>query len=206
MEERSKSKKRILKRLKRRTRLHLLSADIYLCTHCAKGTFIRGEGFGDPVSKIMLVGQSLHGECKETAVQIPFIGPMHSDSGDVLFCGIEAAGLRPEDLWITNIVKCHPPRNTPNQPEWEKACHSHFLRELSIVKPSCVVALGNQAHSAIYQRHKHHKISGVDATYCTTKDHSFYLYKYPHPSWAMRNGTEAENKWIRGFGKLLKNF
>jgi len=109
---------------------------------------------------------------------------MEVDSGDVLFKGIEQAGLRPEDLYITNVVKCHPPQNKPNEKEWERNCWRFLRRELEIIDPRITICLGRQAESAFL----HYKAQTP-------------FFAVPHPSYAMRCGQEK--KWIKTFGDIL---
>lgn len=205
----SGAKARILERFKREKAQLFLSSCLDNCAQCSFTA--RAIGFGDLMSPIVLVGQSLHAPCSFTPTQIPFIGPMKPDSGDTLFNGIEQGGLRPEDLYITNVVKCHPPGNKPNKTEWEQACFPFLVKELGIVRPTYVIALGSQAYSAILRNTRSlnpHHIDDQHEASCrclvAIQNYWFILIKVSHPSYAMRCGRLEEEKWILEFGKLLK--
>ncbi len=207
MNERTASKIRIIERRRRVLRLLEVYNKLHNCRKCTHS--LRGSGFGDSISSIMLVGQSLHGECLDTHTQIPFIGPMEVDSGDVLFAGIEKAGLRPEDFWITNLVKCHPPGNRANILEEEDNCWPFLLSEIQIIHPKHIIALGNSAYNGLvrYAKIRRKTIHGKYITKYESKKQTLIstkLHKVKHPSWAMRIGPETEEKWINEFGELLK--
>lgn len=136
---------------KRRNCFRSLRRRIAACQRC-EGLNIPEQtmsapGYGDPDAKIMLLGQSLHSYNPETPDrQIPFVGPSTIyDSGDILFEAIRYAGFQPEDLYITNAVHCHPPRNRWGKAEDRaaKECRPFLLREIQLVRPILIVALGN---------------------------------------------------------------
>jgi len=203
---RSETKKRLIKLANREGKLRVVAAAIAHCTKC--NHTLRCPGYGSPLSRTMIVGQSLHGRSFETKYfQVPFIGPIQSDSGDVLFRGIEHAGVMAERLWITNIVKCHPPHNAPNTAEWTENCWQFFLSELKIIKPRTIIALGKQAYiklidSAVEKkrvsrnRYPYHKVKFENGV-------STRLWWTYHPSYAMRKGAKNARLWENSFGMLL---
>jgi len=208
--KRTSSKIRIIHRENRNHLLDDLSFKIRECHKCIDGD--RACGFGDPISGIVLIGQSLHRCCRETPrQQIPFIGPMHVDSGDVLFKAIEEAGRRVEDLWITNIVKCHPNSNAPNKVEWVDSCFSFLERELAIIKPEYIICLGKQAkdglltHLSSPKRKVGEMFRRVLIPLIDEQVFEAKLVSITHPSWAMRNGDETTRSWIKEFRDLLRS-
>lgn len=211
MKSRTKSKIRIIKREKRLLKYAGICQNIWHCMQCFnKKNPIRSLGFGDILSPIVLVAQSLHGKCHETHKQIPFIGPMRIDSGDVLFAAIEKANLIPEWLYITNMNKCHPPGNRPNTKEEQENCWlTALVHELRLIRPKYVIALGNQAHNgirnnALYSRRVINRTYRKTAITGKQENIGFRLYKLKHPSWAMRCGPDEERKWIKTAAELLK--
>lgn len=211
MNNRTKTKIRVIKREKRLLRNVGTCQNIWHCMKCfGKKKPIRSLGFGDILSPIVLVGQSLHGECHEIHKQIPFIGPMRIDSGDVLFAAIEKANLLPEWLYITNMNKCHPPGNRPNTKEEQKNCwHTALVHELRSIRPKYVIALGTQAHNgirtnALYSRRVINRTYHKTAVTGKQENIEFRLYKIKHPSWAMRCGPDVEKEWIKEASELLK--
>jgi len=148
----SNVKKRIMRSVTRMRRMDKLATNIGLCHRCIRVLFPTA-GIGSPVADTVIIGQSLHGYCLLTPRrQIPFIGPMEEDSGDVLYNAIDMAGVDPLTLYITNVVKCHPPGNRPNLLEEEKKCFHFLVSELRIIRPRVVITLGRQAEAAIKRR------------------------------------------------------
>ena len=84
-------------------------------------------GYGAVHSPVVIVGQSLCGPCM--ASQIPFTG----GSGRFLDRSLAVADLAKEDIFITNVVHCHPPANRPSQPHEIANCRPYLHRELAIV-------------------------------------------------------------------------
>ncbi len=223
--KRSKIKRQMIKSMKRSVKLLELSEKIIGCRKCsAICDECVAPGWGNPLAKTMLVGQSLHSLCLETKpLQVPFIGPMVVDSGDVLFDGILKAGLSPFDFFITNIVKHHASRNRPNERSEEQMCHNFFVREIAIIRPKLVIALGRQASDAInlaskkttVSKHGKMVLNGIAIGYekhsvkfkqtsRSNKRYRFDLLSVNHPSYAMRGGPDAIIKWKKMFSGLLK--
>jgi uracil-DNA glycosylase len=205
---RTKTKIRLIARDKRETKLNMVAKAILDCSQCLH--LARGTGYGDPLSRIMIVAQSLHAPCPFTEKEIPFVGPSYVDSGDVLFSALERASIRVEDCWTTNLVKCHTPKNRPSTNEEIQKC-KHFLElELSIIKPLFVFALGNQAFtflkssSSVAKKHiRAHHTYTVKSKYYGV-DLKFFLIHLKHPSWAMRNGEVEEERWVMEAAKQFK--
>ena len=128
-------------------RMRTLAAQVRGCTAC-EGMNIpavtqSAPGYGSVHSPVAIVGQSLCGPCMAT--QIPFTG----GSGRFLDRSLAAAGLAKEDVFITNVVHCHPPGNRPSQPHEIANCRPYLHRELAIVAPRLVIGLGRDAHAAL---------------------------------------------------------
>ncbi len=222
---RSKIKNQMIEFTARTCKLAKLCKKIRECITCGKPTCdLNACGWGNPMTDIIIVGQSLHDECKQTKyAQIPFIGPMLVDSGDVLFDGILAAGITPFELYITNIIKCHPPHNRPNERVEEINCYNYFVREIEIIKPKFVIALGKQATNTIVdfanskKMVSHHGLALTKIEFAYREDSAKFqaslrdretfttsLLSVRHPSYAMRMGKEPVKAWIETFSKLLK--
>lgn len=108
------------------------------------------SGYGSKFAKLMVVGQSLHGYNDQTpGRQIPFVGPVAScDSGQLLYDMLRQAGytINAGNLYVTNLVKCHPPRNRPSNDREIKNCQPYLLRELNdIVKNAHILMVGSSA-------------------------------------------------------------
>ena len=109
------------------------------CGLCEKRTQgVPGTGVLRPL--VMAIGEG-PGEEEDLRGQ-PFVGP----AGVYLDKWLEAIGLsRAKNVYIANIVKCRPPRNRDPLPEETAACMPYLLRQLRIVRPRMVLALGRVA-------------------------------------------------------------
>jgi DNA polymerase len=92
----------------------------------------------------MIIGEA-PGETEDVKGR-PFIGK----SGQLLRDALEANGIRPEDVYITNAVKCRPPKNRKPKPDELKACSSWLRAEIHEVKPERIICLGDTAAKALF--------------------------------------------------------
>src|SRR5688500_13022092 len=92
-----------------------IATEVRQCTKCPglnlSGVTEAAPAFGNPESPIVFVGQSLCRPCMRT--QVPFTG----GSGRFLDVAFAAAGVQKSDVFITNVVHCHPPDNRPSRSE-----------------------------------------------------------------------------------------
>src|SRR5438128_5480082 len=100
-------------------------------------------GVGNPEARLMFVGEA-PGE-DEDLQGYPFVGK----AGQLLTKMIEAMGLRREDVYICNTVKCRPPNNRNPEPEELLACEPFLKGQLGAVKPEAIVTLGKFAAQAL---------------------------------------------------------
>lgn len=115
------------------------------CTRCKlhehRRTIVFGEG--NPQASLMFVGEGPGAE--EDATGRPFVGR----AGQLLDKIIAAIGLRREDVYIANIVKCRPPLNrTPERDEVE-TCEPFLFRQIKFIRPRVIVALGSPAFQTL---------------------------------------------------------
>jgi DNA polymerase len=94
---------------------------------------------GDPNARLMFVGEGPGAD--EDASGIPFVGK----AGQLLNNMIAAMGLKREDVYIANIVKCRPPANRTPEPVEANTCSPFLLEQIDIVQPQIIVALGATA-------------------------------------------------------------
>ena len=100
-------------------------------------------GVGSPEARMMFVGEA-PGE-DEDLQGYPFVGK----AGQLLTKMIEAMGLRREDVYICNTVKCRPPNNRNPEPDELLACEPFLKGQLGAVKPEVIVTLGKFAAQAL---------------------------------------------------------
>jgi len=119
--------------------LQLIREDLGDCTRCKLHKQGRKQivfGVGNPNAELMFVGEGPGAD--EDAQGEPFVGR----AGQLLNNMIKAMGLRREDVYIANVVKCRPPGNrTPERDECD-TCSPFLMRQIGVIKPRVVVALG----------------------------------------------------------------
>jgi DNA polymerase len=119
--------------------LKLIREDLGDCTRCKLHKQGRKQivfGVGNPRADLMFVGEGPGAD--EDAQGEPFVGR----AGQLLNNMIKAMGLRREEVYIANVVKCRPPGNrTPERDECE-TCSPFLMRQIAVIKPKVVVALG----------------------------------------------------------------
>lgn len=118
-----------------------LRACVEGCTRCALSATRTRTVFGEgPIgAKVMFVGEG-PGEQEDLSGR-PFVGP----AGQLLDRIIESMKLVREECYIANVVKCRPPNNRTPTLEWTAACGPYLERQIAIVRPSILVALGTPA-------------------------------------------------------------
>jgi len=122
--------------------LEAVRTEIGDCTRCPLAYAGRKKivfGDGDPNARLMFVGEGPGADEDETGV--PFVGK----AGQLLNNMIAAMGLKREEVYIANIVKCRPPGN--RVPEYVEAttCSQFLVQQIDIVRPEVIVALGATA-------------------------------------------------------------
>ena len=126
--------------------LKLIREDLGDCTRCKLHKQGRKQivfGVGNPRAELMFVGEGPGAD--EDAQGEPFVGR----AGQLLNNMIKAMGIRREDVYIANVVKCRPPGNrTPEREECE-TCSPFLMRQIAVIKPKVVVALGAVASKSL---------------------------------------------------------
>jgi uracil-DNA glycosylase family 4 len=119
--------------------LRLIREDIGDCTRCVLHKQGRKQivfGVGDPRAELMFIGEAPGAD--EDQQGEPFVGR----AGQLLNNMIKAMGIRREDVYIANIIKCRPPGNrTPEREECE-TCSPFLMRQIAAIQPKAIVALG----------------------------------------------------------------
>ncbi len=108
------------------------------CLACPLGPgrmkFVFGEG--DPNARLLFVGE---GPGRDEDLQgRPFVGK----AGELLDKMIGALGLKREDTYIANVVKCRPPDNRTPTPEEAHVCLGYLRRQIELIQPAVIVTLG----------------------------------------------------------------
>jgi uracil-DNA glycosylase family 4 len=131
--------------------LEKILADIGECTRCRlhEGRNKLVFGTGSPQAKLVFVGEGPGAD--EDAQGIPFVGR----AGQLLTQMIEATAakegipLKRPDVYICNVVKCRPPENRTPLPDEMEICGQFLFRQLSVIQPKAICALGSTAAKAL---------------------------------------------------------
>ena len=155
---------------------------IAACTHCPLSQTRRLPvmGRGSHQAKIMLVAEAPGGQ--EDQQGIPFVGR----SGELLDKLFNECGLRREEIYITNILKCHPPGNRDPKEEEKEACFPYLKYETVLLKPKIIVCLGRVAAQRI-----------ISPEFKITRQHGTWTYRKNcaltasyHPSAILRDPSK----------------
>ena len=117
------------------------------CTRCKlhKGRKKIVYGVGNPKAELVFVGE---GPGRDEDMQgEPFVGR----AGKLLTQMIEAMGLRREDVYICNVVKCRPPENRLPEKDEIATCSPFLMRQLDVIKPKVICCLGSCASQTLLQ-------------------------------------------------------
>ena len=126
-------------------KLESIRQNVIECTKCelSKTRTKSVPGKGNFQSDVIFVGEAPGKNEDENGE--PFIGI----AGKKLSTALEEAGISREDVYITNIVKCRPPKNrVPNTIE-RNTCQEYLKKEISIIKPKIICILGNTAFKSL---------------------------------------------------------
>ena len=104
-------------------------------------------GYGSATAPVAIVGQSLCRKCMESGV--PFTG----GSGDYIDDALEQAGRQKQELFITNVVHCHPPDDRPSHRHEIHNCRHFLHEELDVVQPWLIIGLGADARKVLSVRY-----------------------------------------------------
>jgi DNA polymerase len=126
--------------------LTAIREDIGDCTRCKLHGLGRQQivfGVGNPQADLMFVGEAPGAD--EDVQGVPFVGR----AGQLLTKIIEAIGLKRDDVYIANVIKCRPPGNRNPDPDEVEACEGFLFRQVDSIKPKVIVALGTFAAKAL---------------------------------------------------------
>ncbi|MGA2047268.1 MAG: uracil-DNA glycosylase, partial [Terracidiphilus sp.] len=142
-------------------------------------------GDGSPNARLMFVGEGPGAD--EDAQGIPFVGK----AGQLLNNMITAMGLKREEVYIANVVKCRPPGNRTPEPDEGNTCSPFLFRQIDVVRPQVLVALG--ATAATYLLGQRQPLAGLRG-----RVHSFrglQLIVTYHPAYLLRDPRQKKEAW-----------
>jgi uracil-DNA glycosylase family 4 len=168
--------------------LAAVRADIGDCTRCKLHALGRSQivfGVGNPNADLMFVGEAPGAD--EDVQGIPFVGR----AGQLLTKIIEAIELARDDVYIANVIKCRPPQNRNPEPDEVETCEPFLFRQIDIIKPKVIVALGKFAAQALLRTDAPiSRLRGRVFEYRGSK-----LIPTFHPAYLLRNPSSKREVW-----------
>jgi len=179
------------------TGLKVIARDIRNCTLCplATGRSAAVPGEGPSKARLMFVGEA-PGQQEDTEGK-PFLGR----SGKVLDQALKEAGIRREEVFITNVVKCRPPNNRlPLKNEIHACVTAHLNRQIEAIKPEVICLLGITAVKAFLGGSR---LNAIRGRLVLKERHYFATY---HPAAAGRSAAcyRTFQSDINVLGELLR--
>ena len=167
--------------------LQLIRDEIGDCTRCAlhKGRNKLVFGDGSPSARLMFVGEGPGAD--EDAQGLPFVGK----AGQLLNNMISAMGLRREDVYIANVVKCRPPGNRVPEPEEGATCTPFLFRQIDVIRPEVLVALG--ATAATWLLGARQPLAGLRGRVHSVRGTKL-IVTY-HPAYLLRDPRQKKEAW-----------
>ncbi|HEX8814358.1 MAG TPA: uracil-DNA glycosylase [Terriglobales bacterium] len=168
--------------------LRLIREDLGDCTRCRLHKQGRKQivfGVGNPKAELMFIGEAPGADEDERGE--PFVGR----AGQLLNNMIKAMGLRREDVYIANIIKCRPPSNrTPERDECE-TCSPFLMRQIAVIQPKVIVALGAVAAKTLL---------AINASMAELRGHWYdfrgtRLAVTYHPAFLLRDPRQKKETW-----------
>ena len=143
-------------------------------------------GVGNPKARLMFIGE---GPGRDEDLQgEPFVGRAGQLLTDIITKGM---GLKREDVYIANVVKCRPPENRNPEPDEVASCEPFLKKQIDLVRPEIIIALGQFAVQTLLQ-------SKVAITKLRGNWHSYHGIKLMptfHPAYLLRNPGDKKLVW-----------
>ena len=174
-----------LQKVKSLEELRAEIGDCRRCKLCTGRTHIV-FGVGNPHARLMFVGE---GPGRDEDLQgEPFVGRAGQLLNDIITKGM---GLKREDVYIANVVKCRPPENRNPEPDEVTACEPFLKKQIDLVRPKVIVGLGKFAVQTLTQsKVPISKLRGTWHHY-----HGIKLMPTFHPAYLLRNPADKKLVW-----------
>jgi len=175
-------------------KLEALAKRVRKCSKCplheTRTNGVPGEG--DPDARLVFVGEAPGAD--EDAQGCPFVGR----AGQLLTKIIEAMGLKREDVFICNILKCRPPGNRDPQVSEIMACVDYLYEQLDIIQPEIIVALGaHAARTLLESTEAIGRLRGrIHQFYPSPMHDPINLIATYHPAYLLRNYTQDSRRRV----------
>ncbi len=167
------------------------AAEVARCTRCPHLAATRTQtvfGCGTPAARLMFIGEAPGADEDRTGQ--PFVGKAGQLLTDIITKGM---GLRREDVYIANVLKCRPPENRTPTPEEAANCSSYLEHQITVVRPEFLCLLGKTAAAGILGVSPTTSLSSLRGRW-----HAYRgirtLVTY-HPSYLLRNPAAKKDVW-----------
>ncbi len=151
---------------------------------CTRQNIVFGEG--NPKATLMFVGEGPGADEDEQGR--PFVGR----AGQLLTKIIESMGLKREDVYIANVVKCRPPENRVPEPDEVSSCIPFLKTQIEIIKPKVIMTLGKSATQAVIGNET--AISKLRGQFLDDGSGRLIMPTY-HPAYLLRNPEMKKFVW-----------
>ena len=143
-------------------------------------------GVGNPKAQVMFVGE---GPGRDEDIQgEPFVGRAGRLLTDIITKGM---GLRREDVYIANVIKCRPPDNRNPESDEIESCEPFLVKQIELIRPRVIVALGKFAvQTLLKSKVPIMRLRGSWHVYRGTK-----LMPTLHPAYLLRNPGDKKLVW-----------
>jgi uracil-DNA glycosylase family 4 len=168
--------------------LEAIRTEIGDCTRCPLAYAGRHNivfGDGDPNARLMFVGEGPGAD--EDAQGLPFVGK----AGQLLNNMIGAMGLKREQVYIANIVKCRPPANRVPEPVEANTCSPFLLQQIDVIQPQVIVALG--ATAATYVLGVRQSLASLRGSWHSCRGAKVAVTY--HPAFLLRDPRQKGEAW-----------
>lgn len=151
-------------------------------------------GVGNPKAEIMFIGE---GPGRDEDLQgEPFVGRAGQLLTDIITKGM---GLKREDVYIANVIKCRPPENRNPEPDEIEACEPFLRKQIDLVRPRIIIGLGKFAVQTLLRS----KVPIMRLRGTWQEYHGIKLMPTLHPAYLLRNPGDKKLVW-EDIKKVLK--
>jgi uracil-DNA glycosylase len=174
--------------------LEVIGAEVRACRLCklCQTRTLGVPGEGSPTAEIMFIGEGPG--FNEDQQGRPFVGA----AGQLLTEMLRSIGLRRQDVFITNVVRCRPPGNRDPLPDELQACDTYTQRQIALLDPKLIVTLGRYSMARFIgqgpMRDLHGRTREWNGITCLAMYHPAAILRTPTPE--MRRIYEED------FGKI----
>jgi uracil-DNA glycosylase len=178
-----------------------IESAIQSCHNCALGDSCTRKvpGKGNQEADLMIIGEAPGHD--EDLQGLPFVGR----AGQLLDRMLQAIELDPQQVYITNILKCRPPNNRDPHSEEISACSQFLNAQIKQVKPKVIFSVGRiSAQNLLQQQSPLGRLRGKQYTLPDTDIPLLVTY---HPAYLLRNPAEKAKVWqdLKALHRILRH-